>query len=212
MAKVPQELLAFVDDALRRGVSRDDIAKALRNAGWSDERVAGALDAYADVDFPVPVPRPRPESSARDAFLYLLLFTTLGITAFNLGSLMFSLIDRAVPDPLDPGYRSGDSRIRWAVASLLVAGPAYAWLSSLVRRRLARDPVRRRSPVRRWLTYIALFIAAGTLIGDLIALVNGLLEGDLSARFLLKSLTVAVIAGTVFGVYLWDLRRDGDDE
>jgi uncharacterized membrane protein YpjA len=35
-----------------------------------------------------------------------------------------------------------------------------------------------------------------------------LLGGELTTRFILKVLVAAVIAGTVFGYYLRDLRRD----
>ena len=42
------------------------------------------------------VPKPRPYVSAREAFLYFVLFMLLGIVAWNLGSLLFALIDTAV--------------------------------------------------------------------------------------------------------------------
>jgi hypothetical protein len=70
------------------------------------------------------------------------------------------------------------------------------------------NPVKRLSTIRRWLTYLTLFIAAGVLIGDLITLVYNLLGGELTVRFVLKVITVAAIAGTAFGYYLWDLRRE----
>ena len=58
------------------------------------------------------------------------------------------------------------------------------------------------------LPLIAGYLAAGVLIGDMTVLVYSLLGGGLSARFLLKVLVVALIAGTAFGWYLQDLRRD----
>src|SRR5690606_5925447 len=97
-----QELAQFARDALASGQDREAIAIALKAAGWPDALVADALAAYADVPFPVPVPRPRPYLSAREAFLYLTLFATLYISAFQLGSLLFDLINRAWPDPADP--------------------------------------------------------------------------------------------------------------
>jgi hypothetical protein len=50
------------------------------------------------------------------------------------------------------------------------------------------------------------------LLGDLIALVYNLLGGDLTARFVLKVLTIGVIAGAVFAYYLTDLRGDDRDD
>src|SRR3546814_14426826 len=69
-----------------------------------------------------------------------------------------------------------------------------------------RQPIKRLSPVRRWLTYLTLFLAAVALICDVTTLVYNLLGGELSVRFVLKVLVVGVIAGGVFGYYLLDLR------
>ena len=55
---------------------------------------------------------------------------------------------------------------------------------------------------------MTLFVAAGVIIGDLTALVYSFLGGALGMRFGLKALTVAVIAGGIFGYYLWDLRQE----
>src|SRR5262252_5691832 len=93
-----EELTLFVKDALGRGVARAQLEEALRRAGWRNEQIRAALAAYADIDFPIPVPRPKPLLSAREAFLYLVLFSTLYVTAWNVGSLLFEMIDRAFPD------------------------------------------------------------------------------------------------------------------
>ena len=66
--------------------------------------------------------------------------------------------------------------------------------------------------MRRWLTYLTLFVAAAVLVGDMITLVNNVLGGELSIRFVLKVLVAAVIAGTIFGFYLHDLRREEKEE
>lgn len=210
MAAATQELELFVREALARGASKQDIAAALDAAGWEHAQVQSALDAWADAPFAVPVPRPRPYLSAREAFLYLLLFATLYLSAWHLGSLLFDLVNLAFPDPADAPYardRTGSS-MRWSVAGLLIAFPVFVFVARHLARELAGSPVRRLSAVRRWLTYLTLFVAATVLIGDMIVLVYNLLGGALSARFLLKVLVVALIAGTVFGWYLQDLRRE----
>lgn len=209
MAVATQNLELFVREALASGATRGEVEAVLADAGWPPEQVRSALDAYADIRFPVPVPRPRPYLSAREAFLYLLLFATLYLTAWHLGSLLFDLIDHAFPDPTDAGYL-GDpgASMRWSVATLLIAFPVFAFVARLVARDLARNPAKRLSAVRRWLTYLTLFLAAGVLIGDMVVLVNNLLGGGTTVRFLLKVLVVAVIAGAVFGYYLHDLRGE----
>ncbi len=207
MAGSTQDLDRFVRDALARGASRERIDSALTQAGWAPEQVQGALAAFAEVEFEVPVPRPRPHLSARDAFVYLVLFTTLYISAYHFGSLLFSLINHAFPDPADRYPLFGPS-IRWSVASIVIAFPLFLVMSARIARSLREQPVKRLSAVRRWLTYLTLFLAAVILIGDLITLVYQLLGGSLTVRFVLKVLVVGAIAAAVFGYYLWDLRRD----
>jgi hypothetical protein len=81
-------------------------------------------------------------------------------------------------------------------------------MSWFINRGLVRNPAKRLSAIRRWLTYLTLFLAVTILAGDLIALIYNLLGGELTIRFLLKVSTVAVIAGGVLGYYLADLRRE----
>jgi len=210
MASGSQELERFVHEALLRGESKASIAKALSDAGWRGEQTRGVIDAYADVPFAVPVPRPRASLSAREAFLYLVMFASLYFATWHLGSLLFDLINIAWPDAADPNYawRSSDSSLRWSCAALIIAFPVFAFVSWFVGRDVARDPIKRLSPVRRWLTYLTLFVAAAVLIGDLTTLVFNLLGGELTTRFVLKVVVVGVLAGSVFGYYLQDLRRE----
>lgn len=210
MAIATRDLELFVREALASGQPRPAIESALAQAGWPAEQVCDALDAYSDIAFPVPVPKPRPYLSAREAFLYLVLFATLYVSTYHLGSLLFDLINRTLPDPADASYDyiNFGSSMRWSVASLVVAFPVFLFVARLLGRELARSPVKRLSAVRRWLTYITLFLAAGIVIGDLITAVYNVLGGELSLRFALKVLVVGAIAGTVFAYYLLDLRRE----
>lgn len=203
----PDDLTLFVREALAAGRSRDEIAAVLREAGWADEPVAAALGVYAEVDFPVPVPRPRAELTARDAFRFGVLFTALYLSVWHVGNLLFQLINRAFPDPAWISYGGGVSAasVRLSVAVLVVAFPLFAWMTRLVERETA--PAQRRSPARRVLTYLTLFVAVCVLLGTGSALVYSLLSGELTVRFILKSLVVAGLAAAVFGVYLGDVRE-----
>lgn len=205
---VTDELSGFVKDALGRGLSPALIEDALLRAGWTREQVTAALAGFARIDFPIPVPRPTPYLSAREAFQYLVQFTTLYVSAYNLGSLFFDIINRVFPDPADVPTEFTRMAIRWSVSSLIVAFPVFLYLSWITTRAIHADPNKRASNVRRWLTYLTLFIAASFLIGDVTMLVYNVLGGELTGRFVLKVLAVAVIAGTTFGYYLSDLRVD----
>ena len=119
---IDDELNGFVREALSRGTPRSDVAQILEHAGWDAHQVKGALAGFAEVDFPIPVPRPKAYLSPREAFMYLVLFSTLYITAFNLGSLIFELINRAFPDPADARLQVWSTlRVRWAISSLIVS-------------------------------------------------------------------------------------------
>jgi hypothetical protein len=172
--------------------------------------VKGALGAFAEIEFPIPVPRPKAYLSAREAFLYLVLFSCLYYSALSLVTLVFQLINLAFRDLSDLRYsvRYSDWALRWSVASLIVAFPIFLYVSGLVARAVRRDPRKRASRVRIWLTYMTLFVAAGVIIGALTGVLYRFLGGEITIRFLLKALTVGVIAGVLFGYYLWDLRRE----
>jgi hypothetical protein len=204
------ELDAFVREALGRGIPREQIRATLASAGWRADEIDGALARWAESDFPIPVPQRRPYLSAREAFLYLVLFATLYVVAFNVGSVLFALIEWRWPDAaLAAGGRLHlAARARFATASLLTAFPILLFVSRLVARAIARDPEKRGSRIRKWLTYLTLFLAALVMIGDVIALVSAVLSGEMGTRFLLKVAVVFAIAGIVFGHYLGDLRRE----
>lgn len=205
-----EDLTGFIREALNRGLPRDEIRDVLSRADWSDEEVRAGLLSFAAVDFPIPVPRPRPSLSAREAFEYLVLFGTLYMSAFSLGSLLFQFINLAFPDPLWSQFAIDaiPDNIRRSIASLVVATPIFLYVARINSRAIALSPLKRTSPVRRWLTYLTLAIAAGILIGDATTLIYNLLDGEVAARFLLKVLTIGGITGTAFVYFLSDLRRD----
>ncbi len=208
----PDELSQFVKAALARGVARAEIDTVLREAGWTIDQTRTALAGYADTAFPIPVPRPRPYLDARDAFMYLVLFSTLYWSAFHLGSLLFDIINVMFPDPATDQAQAGQyeqyvrSAMRWSISSLIVAFPVFLYMSRLIARDIAADPNKGHSKVRRWLTYLTLFFASGIIIGDVITLLYNLLGGEITIRFLLKAVVVAFIAGTVFWYYLASLE------
>lgn len=205
-----RDLDTFVRDALGNGASRDEVSDVLTQAGWSAADVAAALGRFAAIDFPVPVPRPRPSLSARDAFQYLVLFGTLYVSAYNLGLLLYQLINMALPDPAwnEMQVSGMMDLMRWSIAALIVSTPIFLLTARANAAAVRRFPAMRSSPIRRWFTYLTLAIAAGILIGDSIAALYSLLSGELSLRFALKALTLGGISGAIFTYYLSDLRRD----
>lgn len=201
---------AFVRRALEAGASKEEIKAALDDAGWAKDVSAKALDTWADVNFVVPVPKAVPYLSARDAFFYLVTFAALYVVAYSLIFLLFIYVEMAFP-LREVGYYEvarGHDSIRGYIASLIVAFPLYYLVSAAVDRSIKRDPVKRGSRVRRWLTYMTLFITAQIFIGDMITLIWYFLNGDFTVRFALKVLIVAAIAGSILVQYYIEMRRD----
>jgi hypothetical protein len=202
----------FVRDALGRGIPREQIRAELSRARWRDDEIEAALGMWVESELPVPLPRRRVQPSARDGFLHLVMFASLYIFAYNVGAALFALIERWLPDVLSSDYSQGSVEVlRWSAAGIVTAFPVFALVSRLVRRMIEREPEKRLSGVRRWLTYLTLFLAALVLIGNFIVLVSGFFSGDLTTRFLLKSLVVFAIAGLAFVHYLGGLRREEAD-
>ncbi|MGE4611881.1 MAG: DUF5671 domain-containing protein [Paracoccaceae bacterium] len=202
------ELAHFVREALASGQSRTDIGDALTSAGWSEKERLDALDAFADTAFTPPVPRPRPYVSAKDAFLYGLLFVTLGVSAFSLNNLLFSLIQLSVSGSKPVVTSIEYNTIRWSISTLIFSIPLFSWLSWLTARAIGNDAGKRRSAIRKTLTYLTLFIAALFVLGDLVTLVFYLLNGETTLRFFLKFLSVGAITGGIFVYYLKDVAAD----
>ena len=207
MAADVRQLELFVKESLECGKERNEIAKVLEDAGWPGAQIANALDAYAEVVFPVPVPKPRPSLTAREAFLYLVMFSTLYFAAWNLGSLLFIFIDRAFPDATGNTYFVQEWQ-RWSTAAVIIGFPVFLLLARYIGKQIELNPFKRLSPARRWLTYLTLFLASGTLLGDVTTMVYKLLGGELTERFVLKVLVVALIAGSCFTYYLLDMRKE----
>lgn len=139
------------------------------------------------------------------------MFSTLYISAIHLGSLLFEFIDHAFPGVSIPYERPWASwGIRFATSGLIVAFPVFLFSASRIAKEISIEPARRNSAVRRWLTYLTLFIAAMVIVGDLITLVFNLLSGELTVRFVLKVIVVAAIAGGIFSYYLWSSKADDE--
>ena len=207
VGEMNNELRSFIKESLERGQSKDAIREVLAQAGWQDDEVRKGLSAFADVDYPLAVPRPTPYVHAREAFLYLISFIALYVSASSFGYLVFGFIDHAFPDALDFRDRYPSGGEATSIASVIVAFPLYLFLMKRLSTEVAVNPDKRLSLVRRWLTYLTLVIGAGIILGDIIALLANLLMGDPTLRFFLKGGVILLITTCIFGFYMWDMKR-----
>lgn len=147
----------------------------------------------------------------RDVFLYLLSIVTLVASAVGFGILVFQYINIYFPDVLADYYTPTSaylSTIRYYLALVIVVFPVYVWASRFLRRDIEANPEKKELKIRKWLLYLTVFAAGLTMIGDLVALLNTFLEGEITVRFVLKVLTIFFIAGSVFYYYYKELRSD----
>src|SRR6266851_3010315 len=121
------KLKEFLDAARSQGATDEILVGLLRGRGWSEEDVYRALADHYEVRTGIQVPVYKRSGSAKDAFLYLLSFSTLAIWAIGLGSLMFTLIDWWIKDPLSPNnyYSGGYYEIADSLACIIVTFPVY---------------------------------------------------------------------------------------
>lgn len=143
----------------------------------------------------------------KDFFLWVGAMAALYASVFAFVSLIFGYLDHVFPDALS--YYSGDpysSGISMQMATIIVLLPVFFALMWIIRRSIAADPTRREVWVRRWALFLTIFIAGATVAGDLVTLVVYFLNGDVTLRFLLKVLTILLVAGGGFMHFLADLR------
>ncbi|HEV3091672.1 MAG TPA: DUF5671 domain-containing protein [Candidatus Cybelea sp.] len=197
-------LLAFLTKAKEQNVPDESLVGVLRQNGWSERRIYRALSDHYAVALGVPVPaRAGSAESARDAFLYLLNFISLGFWSVALWQIWAALVHRWFPDRLEtPFGTSLRDDIAWQLAIILVTFPLFAVVHALINRELARRPELYYSGVRRWLTYIALVLIALAIVVDLALTIQNWILGQLSQHFVLDTLGLLVLAGGIFWYYL----------
>jgi uncharacterized membrane protein len=154
-----------------------------------------------------------PKTSPKDFFIYLATAISLYVSAGSLLSLLFSIINQRFVDALDGsysyfgyGYYSGNGAT-FAIASLIIVVPIYLFLSYYIRKDIVADNEKRSLSIRKWFVWFTLFAAGIAVAGDLVTLLYTFLQGEVTIRFILKALSVFVVAGGIFTYYFYDLRR-----
>ena len=120
---------------------------------------------------------------------------------------LLALIDDWIRDPLNARYAPSVSyQISSELAALIVTFPLYLFVMRIILSETHRAPEKLESGVRKWLTNIALLIAAGVMIGDIVTFLAFYLRGEFTARFVAKVAVTLAISGGVFWYYLGSLR------
>ncbi len=147
------------------------------------------------------------KSGPQDVFLHLLGFVSLYVSVITFITLCFAYIDYLFPDQLNFYLTGTLSQIRWSSSILIIIFPVYIFISRMLEKDFKNNPEKRGWRFRKWFIYLTLFIAAVTIIVDLILLVFNFYSGELTVKFFWKILVVLLAAVGVFGYYRWELNR-----
>jgi hypothetical protein len=146
-------------------------------------------------------------NTPKDVFLHLLNIVTFFLSIVNFITLWIQYVGAIFPDPLNFYYVGLANSVRLSTSILVIAVPVYILTSWILGKDLRNYPEKREFKLRKWLLYLTLFVAAITIIIDLIVLVYNFMSGELTIQFFLKILIVLLVTAAVFGYYTWDLRR-----
>lgn len=147
------------------------------------------------------------KASPKDVFLHLFNIVTFYLSAIGFMTICVQYVNALFPDVLGYHYSRIADMVRWFTAMLVISFPAYLLTSWFLSRDLKKYPEKREVKIRKWLLYFTLFLAAITIIVDLIIFVYSFLSGELTVRFVWKVLVVLITAVAIFWYYIWDLKR-----
>jgi hypothetical protein len=144
-------------------------------------------------------------------FLSIGVLVTLITSVVSLLKLVFSTLDRVLPDVLTASYQYGYPSysyedMRSALAVLIIVFPVFLILSRAWLRMMRGELSHWDGIIRKWMLYLVLFLASMTAIVDLVTLVRYFVSGEITVRFILKVLAVLIVAGMVGWYYIREIR------
>jgi hypothetical protein len=144
-------------------------------------------------------------------FLSLGVLITLITSVVYFFNLVFATLDKRFPDVLNANYQYGYSTyayedIRTALATLIIFFPVFLIVSYYWRKfpKISLGAID--ETIRKWVIYIILFLSSLVAVIDFVTLVRYFISGEITTRFILKVLTVLVVAGLVGFYYIYLLR------
>lgn len=122
--------------------------------------------------------------------------------------LTFGYVNLLFPDSLESVWEieSAADSIRFGFAMVAVFFPTYLILTRLVNQQRRTSTDNHYLGLTKWLIYLSLLVAGLVLLGDLVAVIMGFLNGELTSRFLLKALAVFGVTGAAFYFYIQDAK------
>jgi hypothetical protein len=136
-------------------------------------------------------------------FLCLGLLISLITSVVSFLNLVFSTLDKKYPDVLNSTYQYGYSTydfesIRISLATLVIFFPVFIVVSYFWRKFSKGEMGHIDEIIKKWTTYIILFLSSIVIVVDLVTLVRYFISGEITNRFIYKivsTLFVAIIIG-----------------
>lgn len=149
----------------------------------------------------------------KDSLLYIGLVFTLCVSINSFLFIIFSVIDRLMPDTATNiytlYYQSGmPSEVAMMIATTIIVFPLYILFSYLIDKDLKNDPTKKDLTLRKSVIYLALIVTSLTIISVIIATIYAYLTGSLLNIFLLKSLVIFLVSAFLFAYYYYSLDRN----
>ena len=127
--------------------------------------------------------------------LYLGIVVSLYVTVIAAISTLFGTYTIWFVDEVDSYwmYDSAVSSVRYGIAMLLVFAPVYFGLMYYAQKQRSKTEESSYAAPARWLIYISFVVVGGAIAFQLVNLILSFLEGELSIRFLAKTVTLLTL-------------------
>jgi len=142
--------------------------------------------------------------SAGYAFLSLGVLISLITSVTSFFNLAFEVLNKKFPDVLNATYQYGYvssqfEEIRTSLAMIIIMFPAFLILAYFWKKKEKKGLGHYDEVIRRWLSYIIIFLSILIVVIDLIVLVKYFVSGEITIRFILK--VIIALAGAKMVLY-----------
>jgi hypothetical protein len=162
-----------------------------------------------------PVPPTIPSNGMWIGFLYILFFTSLYILTGAIAGVLHLWINSKVPNftVLDNPYLSyipidSQTIMRGYLASILISYPICVILGFFLKKQMLKNRILVNIRSRKILIYITLIGTFLIIVWNIIGAIFGLLAGSLLINIFENLLITLLIAGSIFGYFISEVKDD----
>jgi hypothetical protein len=147
------------------------------------------------------------QNTARNFVLQLASLITLYVTLVASVMLVFGIINTLYPDAASYAweYSSTQDSMRTGIAMLLVFFPVFLITTRMVNK-IRRTETGTYLALTKWVVYLSILVGGVILLGDLVTVIMGFLNGELTTRFLLKAGALAGVLSFALYYFIQDAR------